>query len=186
MLKKFSVFFKPAPQFDLSFEPFVKVISNISLQVMKANDTHLEDLLNLEKRVYRGHTPWDRFSFRNELKKHHDSLYLVVYDGSQLVGFIGARFFDKEGHITNIAISPEYQHRKIGSFLVSMMIDYGRKNDCDLMTLEVRMDNAIAQAAYKKLGFKPNIVRKNYYFTDKMDGLNMVLNLKEGLHNVKE
>ena len=67
-----------------------------------------------------------------------------------------------------------------------MMIDYGRKNDCDLMTLEVRMDNAIAQAAYKKLGFKPNLVRKNYYFTDKMDGLNMVLNLKEGLHNVKE
>ncbi|APT18082.1 hypothetical protein FC62_GL001306 [Amylolactobacillus amylotrophicus DSM 20534] len=178
MLKKFSDFFKPVPQFDLSFEPFVKVISHLSLQFMKANDSHLEDLLNLERRVYRGRTPWDRFSFRNELKKHHNSLYLVVYDGSQLVGFIGARFSEQEGHITNIAISPEYQHRKIGSFLVSMMIDYGRRNNCTVITLEVRMDNLVAQTAYKKLGFKPNIVRKNYYYTEKVDGLNMVLDLK--------
>lgn len=178
MLKKFKKFFEPAPDFDLSFEPFVKSISDLNLQIMRANDSHLEDLLNLERLVYHGQTPWDKFSFRNELKKHHNSLYLVVYDGSKLVSFIGTRFNKEEAHITNIAVSPEYQRRGIASFLVSMMIDYAKQNDCALMSLEVRVDNDAALSVYKKMGFKADKVRENYYYTEKVDGLHMVQDLR--------
>ena len=174
MLKKFSDFLKPKSTIDLTFEPYVKVVSDLSLQIMKANDTHLDDLLHLEQQIYRGQTPWDRFSFKNELMKHHNSLYLVAYDGSKLVAFIGARFNETEGHVTNVAVAPEYQRRKIGTFLLNVMLDYGRVNNCELMSLEVRVDNTGAQKLYEKIGFHPNLIRKNYYFTDKVDGLNMV------------
>lgn len=179
MLKKFKAFFQPESEYDLSFEPFLKVIGDLKLQVMRASDAHLDDLLNLERLVYQGKTPWDRFSFKSELTKHYNSLYLVVYDGSILVAFIGARFLNGDGHITNIAVRPEYQNRQVGSFLVGMMIDYGRLNKLAQMSLEVRIDNKRAQKVYQNLGFKPNLIRKNYYVTEHVDGLNMILPLIE-------
>ncbi len=186
MLKKFKNFFEPPAVFDLSFEPFVKNIGGLNLQIMKAQDSHLDDLLDLERHVYHGQTPWNRFSFKSELKKHHNSLYLVAYDGSALVAFVGARFTPEDGHITNVAVRPEYQHRGIGTFLVAMMIDYAKQNDCGQMSLEVRIDNKGAQKVYEKLGFTVHKVRENYYVTEHVDGLNMTLQLKKGAKPVED
>ena len=41
---------------------------------MKASDENIADLLGLEQEVYFGRTPWSRFSFKSELKKHANSL----------------------------------------------------------------------------------------------------------------
>ncbi len=101
MLRKFSLFFHPV-EIDLSFSPFALRLENETYQIMKASDENIADLLKLEQEVYFGRTPWGRFSFKSELKKHANSLYLVVYQGSTLVGFVGMRMQAQEGHITNI------------------------------------------------------------------------------------
>lgn len=184
MLKKFNQFFHPqVNRIDMNFSPFMVNINGNVLQVMQATDDNILDLLVLEEQVYSGHTPWNKFSFESELRKRQSSLYLVVYHASTLVAFIGARFNPEETHITNIAVSPLYQHQHIGKYLMELMIDLARENTSDCVTLEVRTDNEIAQRLYRTLGFKGNFIRKNYYQDTNTDALNMVLWLKP--HKIK-
>lgn len=102
----------------------------------------------------------------------------MVYHTSTLVAFIGARFNPEETHITNIAVSSSFQGQNIGRYLMELMIDLARENDSNCVSLEVRVDNEIAQNLYHSLGFKGNYIRKNYYSATQTDAMNMVLWLK--------
>lgn len=178
MLKKFKSFFHPAEnKIDMNFSPFITSISGMTLQVMQATDDNIPDLLVLEKEVYSGRTPWNTFSFKTELAKRQNSLYLVVYHESELVAFIGARFHPRETHITNIAVAPDFQGKRIATYLMEFMIDKARANGSEGVSLEVRIDNEVAQGLYRRLGFESTFIRKNYY-QDNTDAINMMLWLK--------
>lgn len=178
MLKKFKNFFHPAEdRINMNFSPFITSIAGLTLQVMQATDDNIPDLLVLEKEVYSGRTPWSMFSFQKELAKRQNSLYLVVYHESDLVAFIGARFHPRETHITNIAVAPEFQGKGIGTYLMKFIIERARKNGSEGVSLEVRIDNEIAQGLYQNLGFESTFIRKNYY-QDDTDAINMMLWLK--------
>lgn len=177
MLKKFSKFWHREAKINLEFEPYIITINGHTLQIMKATDDVIPDLLLLEQKVYSGRTPWDRFSFKTELAKWHNSLYLVMYEKSQLVAFIGSRFAKNDMHVTNIAVDPRYQRQKIGSYLLKYMIERARFNHMESVSLEVRADNIPAQDLYKKLNFEFDQVYENYY-EDHIDAIQMVLYLK--------
>lgn len=162
----------------MDFTPFVTTVGNNRLQVMLASDENIPDLLVLEKEVYSGQTPWSSFSFKTELRKRKNSLYLFVYEASTLVAFIGARFHPREAHITNIAVVPKYQGQHIGHMLLELMIERARQNNCECVSLEVRIDNDRAKRLYSELGFEATFVRKNYYQDTHTDAVNMVLWLK--------
>lgn len=187
MLKKFkkiNAFFHPAEdQIETNFTPFVTTIGGKRLQIMQASDNNIADLLLLEKAVYSGQTPWNSFSFKTELKKRSNSLYLVVYQASSLAAFIGARFRPRETHITNIAVAPQFQRQHIGSYLLKLMIDKARENHCECVSLEVKVDNYSAKRVYQNLGFKTTFIRKNYYQDTHTDAANMILWLQP--HRVK-
>lgn len=178
MLKKFNYFFHQ-PEIDLTFPSYALRLNGQTLQIMKASDENISDLLILEEQVYSGKTPWNKFSFESELKKHSNSIYLVVYESSTLVAFVGMRLQVQEGHITNIAVKPSYQHQGIGTYLLNTMIELARKNHAVQMTLEVRVDNDNAKSVYQGLGFKPNFVRKNYYVSEHVDALSMIKKLTD-------
>ncbi|EEQ24034.1 ribosomal-protein-alanine acetyltransferase [Lactobacillus jensenii 269-3] len=178
MLKKFRHFFKEEPEVNLNFTPYVTTLAGRTMQVMQASEVNIPDLLELEKKVYQGKQPWSSFSFASELRKKHNSLYLVIYDKAQLVGFIGGRFIPCEGHITNIAVDPTYQGQGIGHYLINLIVEIARKNGARQVSLEVRADNELAQKIYKGLGFEAQFIRAGYYQDDHMDAINMVLHLK--------
>ncbi|RVU71389.1 MULTISPECIES: ribosomal protein S18-alanine N-acetyltransferase [Lactobacillus] len=187
MLKKFkrlNNFFHPeVNKIDMNFSPFAMTVNGKVLQVMQATDNDIPALLVLEKAVYSGHTPWSSFSFESELKKRKNSLYLVVYQASTLVAFIGARFHPREAHITNIAVAPDYQGQHIGRRLLELMIDRARKNESECVSLEVKIDNDVAKRLYESIGFEATFIRKNYYQDTHTDAVNMILWLKP--HQIK-
>lgn len=80
---------------------------------MQATSENIPDLLSLEKQIYSGRTPWDVISFKSEIGKKTNSLYLVVYQAATLVAFIGAHFYSREVHITNIAVAPAFQKSEL-------------------------------------------------------------------------
>lgn len=187
MLKKFrklNHFFHPvSSHVKMDFAPFVMFNQGQALQVMKATTNDVPNLLALEREVYAGQTPWSRFSFETELRKTQNSLYLVVYHSSKLVALIGARFYPREAHITNLAVAPAYQNRHIARRLMALMIERARDNNSECVSLEVRIDNQVAKNLYRSLGFEATFIRKNYYQTSHTDAVNMVLWLKP--HQVK-
>ncbi len=150
--------------------------TDFTLRRMQASD--VDAALALEQDVY-GYLPWDRMAFLYELQKTATSQYfaLTLPDAAQLVAFIGISFKRTESHITNIAVSSQYQRRGIGRTLMKMMIDWSRTLGMNAVSLEVRLDNVHAQALYRELGFTDGRVRRNYYTRERADALDMLLRL---------
>ena len=78
-----------------------------------------------------------------------------------------------EGHITNVAVHPEFRHQGIGDQLVSELLSLCEKENIDLVTLEVRKSNQNAIKLYEKHGFVAEGIRKAYYQDNKEDAIIM-------------
>lgn len=145
----------------------------------KAMIPDIPEILGIERAVYGGQTPWDDRAFRTELMRKTDRLYLVLRRNDWLVAFIGCSLNNhtKDCHITNVAVAPNFQNHGLGYFLVTTIIKKARQLQYSKVTLEVRVSNTRAQKFYRDIGFVDNGLKKDYYFNDREDALNMVLDI---------
>ena len=90
-----------------------------------------------------------------------------------VLGFLGMWFMADEAHITAIAVQGLYQRRGIGELLLIACIELATLRNADVVTLEVRVSNTLAQNLYKKYGFEIVGVRKKYYTDDHEDAFIM-------------
>ncbi|MFC1982884.1 ribosomal protein S18-alanine N-acetyltransferase [Chloroflexota bacterium] len=94
-------------------------------------------------------------------------------DRQPLIGFAGIWVLSDEAHITNIAARKRYQHRGIGELLLISIIDLAKEMKANIMTLEVRASNTVAQNLYRKYGFTQVGLRRGYYTDNREDGILM-------------
>lgn len=90
-----------------------------------------------------------------------------------LVGYGGLWLSVDEGHVTTIAVAPAYRGRGIGELLLNGLIDQALAMNADILTLEVRVSNIVAQQLYLKYGFRPFGSRPRYYTDNGEDALIM-------------
>lgn len=109
-----------------------------------------------------------------------------------IVGYGGLWLSVDEGHVTTIAVAPEYRGRGIGELILNGLIDQAMTLDADMLTLEVRVSNLVAQQLYLKYGFKPAGTRTRYYTDNSEDALIMwtesihAPSYQERLHELRE
>src|SRR5689334_5936014 len=109
-----------------------------------------------------------------------------------IVGYGGLWLSVDEGHITTIAVAPEYRGRGIGELALNGLIDQALALNADMLTLEVRVTNVVAQQLYLKYGFKPAGTRPRYYTDNGEDALIMwtesihLAAYQERLHRLRE
>ena len=60
-------------------------------------------------------------------------------------------------NIHDIAVAPGHRGKGIGQALLKAVEKEARRRGCCKVTLEVREDNEIAKAAYRRAGFKPTM-----------------------------
>ncbi|WP_407887068.1 ribosomal protein S18-alanine N-acetyltransferase [Levilactobacillus sp. N40-8-2] len=156
-------------------------IHDVTYFVAKALFTDIPEMIEIERAVYAGQAPWDSTAFANELRREKDRLYLVIRKNDKLLAFIGSTFDERnrDAHITNIAVLPEYQGKGLGRFLLKIMIKKARKLNYKTVSLEVRVSNKSAQRLYRDLQFEQTGVKRGYYFGDHEDAADMVLYLNE-------
>jgi len=80
-----------------------------------------------------------------------------------LCGFVLARLAGGDCELENIFVSPQKQHRGLGSRLVRSLASASRKHNAARILLEVRESNTAARALYEKCGFAITGRRPNYY-----------------------
>ena len=96
-----------------------------------------------------------------------------IYKSQYIIGFSGIWMMAGEAHITNIAVREQYQRKGIGELLLVSTIDLSREHQAEMMTLEVRESNKIAQNLYSKYGFKQTGIRHGYYLDNREDAIIM-------------
>lgn len=118
-------------------------------------------------------TPWSRESIAHDLTDNAMAQYLVAELDGVIAGYGGMWVIVDEGHITNVAILPQYRNKKIATLLMSVLLTAGERQGIHRFTLEVRSSNEAAKALYRKLDFKEAGLRKGYYQDTGEDALIM-------------
>jgi len=174
-------------------------MSDIRIRVAMAED--IDAMTELDATCFSA--PWSRASFEAELTTNQLAWYLVAEElvppcdaadssGSAvansytqedqvgiLIGYAGLWAIEDEGHITNVAVHPDYRRMHLGSILVQTLIAETRKEGLKRFTLEVRVSNHAAIALYEKFGFVSAGVRKGYYEDNNEDAMIMWLEAEE-------
>jgi [ribosomal protein S18]-alanine N-acetyltransferase len=131
----------------------------------------VDEVLAVERRAFTA--PWSRRAFVTELVDNHFARYVVADYRGKIVGYAGVWVIVDEGHITNIAVDPDYRGRHIGEALLHTLTSICLSHGVTRMTLEVRVSNHVAQRLYRKFGYKSVGVRKGYYTDNNEDALIM-------------
>jgi len=130
------------------------------LEIVRMSAKLIDEVYKIETESFS--VPWTKGMFKDELKNNVAYYFVALADG-HAVGYCGMWHVVNEGHITNIAVSPEFRRHGIGKALMGKLFDLADELELIGITLEVRMNNAPAQALYASLGFKPEGLRKGYY-----------------------
>lgn len=140
------------------------------ISIEKMTKGYLEEVCAIEKKCFS--IPWSKKSFEDELNKNNMAIYLVALYEKKVIGYAGMWHVINEGHITNIAVDPEYRKKGVGKKLVNELIEIAKDKEMIGITLEVRTSNEVAINLYKKQGFLLEGIRKEYY-ENKEDALIM-------------
>lgn len=131
----------------------------------------IDQVLEIEALSFK--TPWLRASFENELLMNNLARYMVCTEDGMIAGYIGCWHIVDEGHITNIAVHPNFRRQGIGKLLIEELMRYARSEKIESLTLEVRVTNEPAIKLYQSFGFKSAGVRPKYYQDTNEDALIM-------------
>lgn len=143
-------------------------MNNIEICTLCPED--IEDIIEIS--VLSFPTAWAREAFDNELKNNLARYVVAKIDGNT-IGYGGMWIIIDEGHITNIAVHPDYRRLGVASLILKKLINICEEEKCGAMTLEVRKSNINAQKLYKKYGFIEEGIRKKYYADNKEDAIIM-------------
>ncbi|NLY75031.1 MAG: ribosomal protein S18-alanine N-acetyltransferase [Firmicutes bacterium] len=132
----------------------------------------LDEVLEIEVQAFT--TPWSRNSFLYELLENERAIYLTAKNEfDRVMGYVGMWVVFDEGHITNLAIHPQFRRCGVARRLMLELIAVAKGKEVRYLTLEVRRTNSAAQELYQKLGFVHMGVRRKYYLDNNEDALIM-------------
>jgi [ribosomal protein S18]-alanine N-acetyltransferase len=82
---------------------------------------------------------------------------------SRIVGFVGMRVERACGHISTLAIRPDWRGQRLGEALLLLAVEQAIEDGARTLTLEVRVSNEVALRLYGKWGFAPRSQLHRYY-----------------------
>ncbi|MDR2356166.1 MAG: ribosomal protein S18-alanine N-acetyltransferase [Clostridiales Family XIII bacterium] len=121
-------------------------------------------------------SPWSRADILREIEGNELAYYIVCADRARVISYAGLWTVLNEGHITNVAVHPDFRGRGAGTAVLAALIERTRRRaGITDFTLEVRASNAAALRLYGKAGFWEEGRRKNYYTRPPEDAVIMWL-----------
>ena len=130
---------------------------------------HIKEVAEIERLSFSD--PWSENALLESLESPY-SFFKVFVDGGVL-GYIGFYAVAGEGAVTNVAVHPNSRGLGIGEKLIKAIIEEGKRQNVEYITLEVRTSNEKARRLYSRCGFIDVGVRKNFYSNPKEDAVIM-------------
>lgn len=133
----------------------------------------LDQVTEIEKELFS--LPWSFDGFVQGIQQQ-GSVFLVVKEQEEVLGYLGIYCSYDEGEITNVAVKPNFQGQGIGTLLLAKALQTAHDNRIRHLILEVRKSNDSAIHLYKKVGFEQIGLRHDFYEFPKEDGIVMKMN----------
>lgn len=124
--------------------------------------------------------PWTRSMLLDEIRRTDTRRYTVAEEGRALVGYLGMMFIAGEAHVNTIGTAPGHEGRGIATTLLTDAWRDAHKRGITRVSLEVAVSNVRAQALYRRFGFAPVGVRRNYYERTGEDALVLWAEIGDG------
>jgi [ribosomal protein S18]-alanine N-acetyltransferase len=155
---------------------------------------HLRAVMELEHELF-GAEQWSEESFWSELvycppllldgpfRRYWAAVGPTGPAGREgaLLGYAGVAAADDEGYVQTIGVATGAQRRGVGSLLLRRLLDDAAEAGARTCWLEVRADNAGAQAMYAGFGFEARGRRRGYYQPSGTDAIVMSAELSGAL-----
>jgi ribosomal-protein-alanine N-acetyltransferase len=120
--------------------------------------------------------PWSLEEILREFKENELAHYIVGTDDRRVVSYAGLWAVLNEGHITNVAVHPDFRGRGLGAATIGELVGRTRrKAGLTDFTLEVRASNVAALRLYRNAGFREEGRRRGYYTEPTEDAVIMWL-----------
>lgn len=95
-----------------------------------------------------------RYSLNDLRSAFHNSAYAtVVRFQNRIVGYQISSATVLSAHLARLAVSPDFQGRKIGAILANDMIQHFNTHGIGTITVNTQSDNSASLRLYKRLGF---------------------------------
>lgn len=144
----------------------------ITYRIRKMIPEDLERILSIEQRSFP--TPWSRKTFEKHLLEKYEKLDAFVLCNEEIIGYLAIwQRNENRTHIGNIAVRKSRRKEGFGSKLVSFALEFGSKEDCEVISLDVRKSNKPAIKLYEKFDFRVLGTKPGYYKKSGDDALLM-------------
>lgn len=151
---------------------------------------HLREVMELEAALF-GAEQWSEESFWSELvfcpptlvpgpfRRYWAAVSEPVAAGGDgaVLGYAGIAATEDESYVQTIGVSTSAQRQGIGALLLRRLLDDAATAGARTCWLEVRADNAGAQAMYDGFGFRARGRRRGYYQPSGVDAIVMSVEL---------
>ncbi len=121
---------------------------------------HLPQIEELEKQCFSMPWTWEQLMSQLPDDGHE---FLAAEEDGKVLGYVGMMTVLDEGYISNVAVDPAVRRQGIGDLLIEELLARAEIRALSFVTLEVREHNEPAIELYRKHGFVPVGLRKNYY-----------------------
>lgn len=149
-------------------------VAGISIDALREED--IPKAAEIERLSFS--TPWSETLFFNELKNPR-CVALAARKERLLVGYACGGLIIDEGHIHNLAVSPDFRGKGIAAALVKELVSLLGEQGARFIFLEVRDSNEAAKSLYRAFGFEVIGTRKDYYVSPVEHAVVMRLRLGE-------
>ncbi len=119
----------------------------------------LEAVVTLENNNYE--VPWSKGVIKDCIKSDYHSVVLKQ-DGA-IIAYAFVMTACDEAHLLNMCVDKSSQSMGLGRKMLHYIENLCRYNRCQLLLLEVRVSNTVAQGLYRSFAFETIGIRKNYY-----------------------
>ena len=136
-------------------------MTDIIIRAARLDDS--EDVVRIDQTSFA--YPWAPHTMREAIEKAQIGEYiaLVAEVQNHVCGFVIAWNVREEGEITTIAVDEKFRGRGIARQLLEAALHQAARRGAEVMFLEVRPANQVAQRLYERCGFAQVGLRKNYY-----------------------
>ncbi len=107
--------------------------------------------------------PWSRKMMLEELENVETRRYSVAEESGTVIGYLGVMFILDEMHVNSLGTTPGHEGRGVAGSLLEDVMAVAKARRIARASLEVAASNTRAQALYRRFGFAPVGIRKNYY-----------------------